>query len=112
VAHPELAQPEGGHRYPSWVRHAMGGVPACIDPMWTRAGEVIAATVIDLMLDPAGLSKARSEFEERTGGGIGGSKWVAPLLPPDFVAPTGYRWPEYVETPRGREWTVPAVREW
>jgi aminobenzoyl-glutamate utilization protein B len=112
VAHPELAQPEGGYRYPAWVRHAMGGVPACIDPMWTRAGEVIAATVIDLMLDPAGLSKARSEFEERTGGGIGGSKWVAPLLPPDFVAPTGYRWPEYVETPRGREWTVPAVREW
>ena len=108
MAHTELAHPEGGYSYPSWVRHAMGGVPACIDPMWTRAGEVIAATLIDLMTDPAGLARARSEFEERTGGGVGGSKWVGPLLPADFVAPIGYRWPEYVETPRGREWTVPS----
>jgi aminobenzoyl-glutamate utilization protein B len=61
------------------------------------------------MTDPAGLAAARREFEERTGGGVGGSKWVAPLLPADFAAPIGYRWPEYVETPRGREWTVPGA---
>ena len=28
------------------------------------------------------------------------------LLPPDFEAPIGYRWPEYVSTPRGEEWSV------
>jgi len=33
------------------------------------------------------LVKARAEFEERTDGGVGGSKWVAPLLPGDFVPP-------------------------
>ena len=59
VAHPTLAEPAGGYRYPDWVRHAMGGVPACIDPMWTKAGAVIATTLIDLMIDPAGLAKAR-----------------------------------------------------
>ena len=54
VAHPDLAGPRAGYRYPDWVRHAMGGVPACIDPMWTKAGEVIATTLIDLLIDPAG----------------------------------------------------------
>lgn len=107
VARPSLQPPEAGYRYPEWVRHAMGGVPACIDPMWSKASAVIATTVLDLMTDRAALERAQAEFRERTGGGVGGSKWVAPLLPPDFQAPIGYRWPEYVETPRGREWTVP-----
>ena len=107
VARPSLEPPEPGYRYPEWVRHAMGGVPACIDPMWSKASAVIATTLIDLLTDREGLERAQAEFRERTGGGIGGSKWVAPLLPPDFQAPIGYRWPEYVETPRGREWTVP-----
>jgi aminobenzoyl-glutamate utilization protein B len=107
VARPLLQPPATGFRYPDWVRHAMGGVPDCIDPMWHRAAEVIATTAIDLLTEPSHLAKARAEFCERTGGGIGGSKWVAPLLPPDFVAPIGYRWPEYVVTPRGEEWTVP-----
>ena len=107
VARPSLEAPEPGYRYPEWVRHAMGGVPACIDPMWSKASAVIATTLIDLLTDREGLERAQAEFRERTGGGVGGSKWVAPLLPPDFQAPIGYRWPEYVETPRGREWTVP-----
>ena len=41
------------------------------------------------------------------GGGVGGPKWVAPLLPADFEAPIHYRWPEYVSTARGEEWWVP-----
>ena len=41
------------------------------------------------------------------GGGIGGSKWVAPLLPADFEPPIGFRWPEYVTTARGVEWWIP-----
>ncbi len=107
VARPTLQAPEPGYRYPEWVRYAMGGVPACIDPMWSKASAVIATTLIELLTDRAQLERAQAEFRERTGGGVGGTKWVAPLLPPDFQAPIGYRWPEYVETPRGREWTVP-----
>lgn len=108
VARPTLRAPEGsGYRYHEWTRNAMGGVPACIDPMWSKAAEVIATTVLDLMTRPEALAGIQAEFRERTGGGVGGSKWVAPLLPADFKAPIGYRWPEYVETPRGREWSVP-----
>ena len=61
------------------------------------------------MTDPAGLAAARREFEERTGGGSRRIEMGRPLLPADFAAPIGYRWPEYVETPRGREWTVPGA---
>ena len=85
----------------------MGGVPACIDPMWSKAAQVIAVTVLDLMTKPEALEAAQAEFRERTGGGVGGTKWVAPLLPSDFKAPIGYRWPEYVQTPRGHEWSTP-----
>ena len=75
--------------------------------MWSKASAVIATTLLDLLSDPSMLEKVQGEFRERTGGGVGGSKWVAPLLPADFKAPIGYRWPAYVDTPRGREWTVP-----
>ena len=109
VGRPTLQLPKPGYRYPEWVRHAMGGVPDCIDPMWSKASEVIATTILDLMTDANALARAQAEFRERTGGGVGGSKWVAPLLPCAFAAPIGYRWPEYVETPRGPEWTIPAA---
>ena len=36
---------------------------------------------------------------------------MAPLLPKDFVPPVDLRWPEYVETVRGREWTLPTPFE-
>jgi aminobenzoyl-glutamate utilization protein B len=109
VGRPTLAPPEPGYRYPDWTRHAMGGMPDCIDPMWSTAGRVIATTIVDLLTDGASLEKAKAEFRERTGGGIGGSKWVAPLLPKDFAAPVHYRWPEYVTTVRGEEWTIPTA---
>ena len=38
---------------------------------------------------------------------MGGSKWVAPLLAPDFPPPVDLRWPEYVQTVRGEEWWIP-----
>ncbi|WP_137391081.1 amidohydrolase [Rhodoligotrophos defluvii] len=108
VARPALRAAEGGFRYPEWARYAMCGTPACIDPMWETAGRVIAATIVDLLTEPEHLRKARAEFEERTGGGIGGSQWVAPLLPKDFAPPVHYRWPEYIDTVRGSgEWTIP-----
>ena len=55
--------------------------------------------------------QAKDEFEQRTGGGIGGSKWVAALLPKDFKPPVDLRWPEYVRTERGREWWIPTPNE-
>ena len=45
---------------------------------------------------PKILERAKAEFNERTGGGVGGTKWVAPLLPRDFVPPVDLRWPEYI----------------
>ncbi len=55
----------------------------------------------------AGAGTAHAEFEERTGGGIGGKRWLAPLMPADFAAPVHYGWPEYVTTARGEGWYVP-----
>lgn len=108
VARPTLQSPaDKPVRYPEWTRNAMGGVPGCIDPMWSKAAEVISTTILDLMTKPEALAEIQQEFRDRTGGGVGGAKWVAPLLPADFKAPVDYRWPEYVDTPRGREWTTP-----
>ena len=58
------------------------------------------ATLLDLLTQPEELENARTEFNERTGGGVGGSKWVAPLLASDFPPPVDLRWPEYVQTAR------------
>lgn len=107
VGRPTLRPPAPGYRYPEWTRHAMGGTAACIDPMWLTAGRVISTSILDLLLRPDLLEGAQAEFRERTGGGIGGSKWVAPLLPRDFEPPIHYRWPEYVTTARGTEWCIP-----
>ncbi len=109
VGRPALESPRPGYRYPEWVRNAIGGVPDIIDPMWMKAGEVIGLTIVDLLKDRSLLDAAQAEFRERTGGGIGGTKWVAPLLPRDFAAPVNYRWPEYVTTARGTGWTIPVA---
>ncbi|WP_341860265.1 hypothetical protein [Sinorhizobium medicae] len=84
----------------------MNGDPACIDPMWSKAADVISTTILDMMTDRAALERAQQEFRERTGGGVGGSRWVPPQLPSDFRAPVDYRWPEWIDTPRGPEWSV------
>jgi aminobenzoyl-glutamate utilization protein B len=107
VGRPALRAPRPGYRYPEWARYAMGGVPEIIDPMWMKAGEVIGLTVLDLLADGVSLAAAQAEFRERTGGGVGGARWVAPLLPRDFEPPVHYRWPEYISTARGEEWTIP-----
>lgn len=102
-----LAAAKPGYQYPTWVWNALGGYPATIDPTIFSAARAIAGSLVDLLTDPAGLAAAQAEFRERTGGGIGGSKWVGPLLPKKFPAPIHYRWPEYVSTPRGEEWWLP-----
>jgi aminobenzoyl-glutamate utilization protein B len=92
--------------YPAWVTNAIGGYRDCIDPTIMTAARAVALTLVDLLTDPALLAAARAEFVDRTGGGIGGDAWVAPLLAPDFQPPIDLRWPEYVTTVRGAEWWI------
>jgi aminobenzoyl-glutamate utilization protein B len=102
-----LKPPTPGYQYPAWSWNALGGYAPTIDPTILCAARTIGATLVDLLVDPALLEAARREFDERTGGGIGGSKWVAPLLPADFEAPLNFGWPEYVSTARGAGWVLP-----
>ena len=102
-----LAAPKRGYQYPNWAWNAMGGYPATIDPTIVTAARTIGASLVEMLSNPKVIEAARTEFNERTGGGIGGSRWVAPLLPKDFAAPIRFRWPEYVATPRGEEWWIP-----
>lgn len=104
IGRPALSAPKG-YAYPAWAMNAMGGVPECIDPMIDTAAQVIAMTALDCLTDADMLARAKAEFVERTGGGTGGDKWLAPLC--DYEPPLNFRWPEYVETARGREWVIP-----
>jgi aminobenzoyl-glutamate utilization protein B len=106
VARPVLSAPPG-FTYPAWVHNALGGIPATIDPTIQAAAKAVGATLIDLLTNAGLLAAARAEFVERTGGGIGGERWQAPLLPADFKVPHRLRWPEYVTTARGEEWCIP-----
>jgi len=106
IARPALRAPPG-RAYPAWVMNALGGIPATIDPMVERAAGVLALSGLRLLTDSALRDRAMDEFRARTGGGIGGSDWIAPLC--DYPPPTGFRWPEYVTTPRGRDWWIPAT---
>jgi aminobenzoyl-glutamate utilization protein B len=104
---PVLKSPGSSFSYPAWAHNALTGVPAAIDPGIFVGAKTIAATMIDLLTQPDKLSRAQQEFRERTGGGVGGDKWVAPLLPSDFDPPIDLRWPEYIQTVRGEEWCLP-----
>jgi len=94
-----------GFRYPAWVANALGGIPATIDPMVTTAAKTVALTALRLLEDKHARDAAKEEFVARTGGGVGGDRWIAPLA--DYEAPIHFRWPEYVTTKRGREWWIP-----
>ncbi|WP_144461214.1 amidohydrolase [Siminovitchia fortis] len=109
IGRPALKSPKSGYAYPTWVMNALGGIRECIDPMIVSASKTVGMTIVDLLTQPELLEKAQDEFKERTGGGINGSKWEAPLC--DYEPPIHYRWPEYVTTERGEEWVIPAMRE-
>jgi aminobenzoyl-glutamate utilization protein B len=102
-----LRPPESGRHDPAWAWNALGGYPPAIDPTVVCAARTIACTIVDLVTRPTELERARAEFRERTGGGVGGSSWLPPLLPAGFAPPIHYRWPEYVTTARGEEWWIP-----
>jgi aminobenzoyl-glutamate utilization protein B len=92
------------YEYPAWAHNALGGLPAAINPGIFLGAKTIAAALLDLLTETALLHQAQAEFRERTGGGVGGTKWMAPLLPKNFQPPVDLRWPEYIQTPRGEEW--------
>lgn len=105
VARPALRAP-AGFSYPAWALNGLGGMSETIDPMVETAAKTVALTALRLLEDQAARSEAKREFVERTGGGVGGSNWIAPLC--DYEPPIGFRWPEYVTTPRGRDWWIPS----
>jgi aminobenzoyl-glutamate utilization protein B len=104
IARPALKAP-AGFRYPSWVMNALGGIPATIDPTVVCAAKTLALSAIRLIEDEALRTSAKREFQERTGGGVGGSAWTPPLC--DYPPPIDFRWPEYITTARGRDWWIP-----
>ena len=106
IARPALNAPSG-FAYPSWVMNALGGIPETIDPMVTCAAKTVALTALRLLQDDGAREEATREFVERTGGGIGGDRWIAPLC--DYEPPIHFRWPEYSTTARGRDWWIPTV---
>jgi aminobenzoyl-glutamate utilization protein B len=106
VARPALRAP-AGHAYPAWVMNALGGIPATIDPMVRTAARILALSALRLIEDRAAREAAMAEFRARTGGGVGGSAWIAPQC--DYPPPIHFRWPEYVTTPRGHDWWIPAA---
>lgn len=105
IARPALKA--NGGPYPSWVMNALGGIPATIDPMVRTAARVGALSALRLLEDEAARDAAMIEFKERTGGGVGGDRWLAPLC--DYEPPINFRWPEYIDTPRGRDWWIPSA---
>ena len=106
TANAVLRNPDPDKPLPPWTRLAMNGYSPCVDPGIVTAAKTIGATIVDLLTHPGDLAQAKEEFNERTGGGVGGSKWVAPLLPRDFYPPIDLPWPEYVTTQRGFEWSL------
>jgi aminobenzoyl-glutamate utilization protein B len=87
--------------------NALGGIPATIDPMVQTAAKVLALSALRILEDKPSRDAAMAEFVSRTGGGIGGTNWTAPLC--DYPAPIHFRWPEYVTTPRGQDWWIPSA---
>lgn len=91
-----------GFRYPAWAMNALGGIPATIDPTVISAAKTIGLTLLQLLTDKDLRKRAWAEFEERRTAGP-----IPPLC--DYDPPIGFRWPEYVNTPRGEDWWIPST---
>ena len=106
VGRPCLKPQDDSEQFPSWVNVALGGFAPAIDPTISTAAKVIGMTAIDLLADPQKLAECQSEFQRRTGGGIGGDRWHPPLLEPTSHPPIDFPWPEYRMTPSGKKWMI------
>ena len=76
--------------------NALGGIPGDHRSDGHCAAKTVALAALRLLEDKAARDAAMDEFVTRTGGGIGGSNWIAPLC--DYDPPIHFRWPEYVTT--------------
>lgn len=97
----------------SWGPGALCGTSTTHKGAWTAA-KIMGCSMIELITDPSVLTKAKAEFNELTGGGVDGSKWIAPLLSNEVCVPTKLRWPEWsintypitLDTEK-RTWSIP-----
>lgn len=96
IARPALK----GGPYPAWAMNALGGMPATIDPTVQVAAQVLALSALRLLQDDAARDAAWEEFAARKA-----EADIPPLC--DYDPPIHFAWPEYVETPRGRDWHIP-----
>jgi aminobenzoyl-glutamate utilization protein B len=96
IARPALR----GGPYPAWAMNALGGMRETIDPMVQTAASVLAMSALRLLEDGQTRDAAFDEFNRRKS-----EHDIAPLC--DYPAPIDFKWPEYVETPRGRDWHIP-----
>ena len=92
-----LIPPFGGRTAPGWVLNALGGIAQTIDPMVACAAKTVALSGLRILEDDSARAAARREFVERTGGGVGGSSWIAPLC--DYPPPIDFRWPTHDANP-------------
>ncbi|MCZ7643560.1 MAG: amidohydrolase [Pseudorhodoplanes sp.] len=92
-----------------WINVALGGLPEAIDPTIVTAAKVIASTIVELAADPASLKRSREEFNHRTGGGIGGASWIAPLMDTGGPSPASFAWPDYARAGERKGWIVPVT---
>ncbi|MCW1951389.1 MAG: amidohydrolase [Octadecabacter sp.] len=96
IARPALK----GGPYPAWAMNALGGMAQTIDPMVQVAAKVLACSALRLLEDETVRKGAQTEFTRRKA-----EQDIAPLC--DYPSPHGFKWPEYVETVRGRGWHIP-----
>jgi aminobenzoyl-glutamate utilization protein B len=101
VARPAL-KAHKGKVYPAWVMNALGGIPETIDPMVQTAAQILALSALRLLEDKTARDDAMSEFETRRA-----QDPIPPLC--DYTPPIHFRWPEYITTPRGRDWWIPST---
>ncbi len=99
IARPALK----GGPYPSWAMNALGGMPKTIDPMVQVAAKVLACSALRLLEDETARDAAKAEFARRKS-----EQDIPPLC--DYPAPIDFKWPEYVETERGRDWHIPTSK--
>ena len=74
--------------------------------MLNSAAKTVALSLLRLLEDKESRDSAMHEFNQRTGGGVSGDRWIKALC--DYQPPVNFRWPEYVTTHRGRDWWIPA----
>ncbi|HZW85386.1 MAG TPA: hypothetical protein VFE91_05745, partial [Nitrososphaerales archaeon] len=89
-----------GRRYPRWVESALCGMGAT-HRMGETAATVIAASALDLAMNPGTLKAAKEEFMRRRS-----ERWEKPLIPQGLRPPDDLRWPEWVDRP-GSQWWIP-----